>query len=151
MKKPIGKTAKKIIRESNGLLTSPINAYAETLKKQEAKRRQIRGKKYINSTKYQKNNVKIVKPAPWLRHSDSKKNTHQKRKRKSIPGVLRHEVFKRDDYRCVECGATNKETTLHIDHIMPLSNGGTDELDNLQTLCETCNLAKSNRHWKGGE
>lgn len=75
---------------------------------------------------------------------------HSKTKRKSIPGSLRHEVFKRDRYRCVECGATNKDTRLHIDHILPVSCGGSNELDNLQTLCEECNLAKSDRAWKGG-
>ena len=76
-------------------------------------------------------------------------NSNQKYKRDPIPGALRHEVFKRDGYRCVECGATNKETTLHVDHILPVSQGGTNEISNLQTLCQKCNLAKSNRHWKG--
>ena len=71
--------------------------------------------------------------------------------REPISKSLRHEVFKRDNYKCVECGATNKELTLHIDHIIPKSEGGTDELNNLQTLCDKCNLSKSNRKWKGGE
>ena len=39
----------------------------------------------------------------------------------NIFAKLRHEVFKRDNYRCRECGATNKETTLEIDHIVPVS------------------------------
>ena len=71
-------------------------------------------------------------------------------KRKPIPGVLRHEVFKRDGYMCVECGATKQDGRLHVDHIIPVSQGGSNELSNLQTLCEDCNLAKSNRAWKGG-
>ena len=70
-------------------------------------------------------------------------------RREPIPARLRHEVFRRDGYRCRECGATNKETTLHVDHILPVSQGGTNEISNLQTLCQKCNLAKSNRHWKG--
>ena len=71
-------------------------------------------------------------------------------KRCPIGSRLRHEVFKRDNYTCKECGATKEEITLHVDHIIPFSQGGTDELDNLQTLCETCNLSKSNKHWVGG-
>ena len=70
-----------------------------------------------------------------------------KPKRNPIPGVLRHEVFQRDGYRCRECGATNCETSLEVDHIIPVSQGGTDELGNLQTLCCMCNRAKGNRNW----
>jgi len=64
-----------------------------------------------------------------------------------IESRLRHEVFKRDGFKCVECGKTNKETTLHVDHITPISQKGTDELDNLQTLCQACNLVKSNKKY----
>ena len=67
-----------------------------------------------------------------------------KRKRTNIPRGMRHEVFKRDNYTCVECGASRDDgATLHIDHKIPVSKGGTDELDNLQTLCSKCNLNKS--------
>ena len=67
------------------------------------------------------------------------------RQRTHIPRGLRHEVFKRDNYTCQECGATKEDgAKLHIDHIIPVSKGGTDELDNLQTLCDKCNLNKSN-------
>ena len=67
-----------------------------------------------------------------------------KRKRTHVPRGLRKEVFKRDNYTCVECGASKEDgATLHIDHKIPVSKGGTDELDNLQTLCSDCNLNKS--------
>lgn len=72
-------------------------------------------------------------------------------KRDPIETRLRHEVFKRDNYKCLECGKGKKETTLHCDHIMPVAQGGSDELDNLQTLCQACNLAKTNRKWNGGK
>lgn len=72
------------------------------------------------------------------------KQSNPKRKRTHIPRGLRHEVFKRDNYTCCECGATKEDgVTLHIDHIIPVSKGGTDELSNLQTLCKACNLNKS--------
>lgn len=73
------------------------------------------------------------------------------KKRDPIESRLRHEVFKRDNYRCLECGKGKEDTTLHVDHIRPVSQNGTDELDNLQTLCQACNLAKSNRKWVAGE
>lgn len=71
-------------------------------------------------------------------------------RREHIPARLRHEVFRRDNYRCRECGATNKETTLEIDHIVPVSKGGSNSLSNLQTLCKKCNRAKHTRTWVGG-
>jgi hypothetical protein len=71
--------------------------------------------------------------------------------RRAIARSVRHEIFVRDNYRCLECGATNKDTTLHIDHIIPISQGGSNDKDNLQTLCKKCNLSKNNATWKGGE
>jgi 5-methylcytosine-specific restriction endonuclease McrA len=74
----------------------------------------------------------------------STKKNNTKRKRTHVPRGLRKEVFKRDGYKCVECGARRDDgATLHVDHKIPVSKGGTDELDNLQTLCSDCNLNKS--------
>lgn len=71
------------------------------------------------------------------------KKAKSRRRKTNIPRGLRHEVFKRDDYTCVECGAKKEDgATLHVDHKIPVSKGGTDELDNLQTLCSDCNLNK---------
>ena len=69
------------------------------------------------------------------------------KRRNPIDSKLRHEVFKRDNYKCVECGATNKDSILHVDHKTPVSQGGSDELENLRTLCDKCNLSKSNKKW----
>ncbi len=77
-----------------------------------------------------------------------KNKNNTKPKRKPIDSRLRHECFKRDNYRCLECGATNYESQLHADHIIPVSQGGTDELDNLQTLCDRCNISKKDKCWK---
>lgn len=63
---------------------------------------------------------------------------------RSIPGWLRYQVLERDR-RCLLCGATTDDTKLHVDHIIPWSQGGPTELDNLQTLCARCNLGKGNR------
>lgn len=60
---------------------------------------------------------------------------------------LRFRVLKRDNFSCVQCGASpakNSAVVLHIDHIKPWSNGGETEISNLQTLCQNCNLGKSN-------
>ncbi len=67
---------------------------------------------------------------------------------RAIPLSLRLKILNRDNFRCVFCGkspATDIGTKLHIDHIVPFSKGGKSTLENLQTLCEECNLGKSNR------
>jgi hypothetical protein len=56
---------------------------------------------------------------------------------------VRFEVFKRDGFRCVYCGATPVEMPLHVDHVEPSSAGGDDSPSNLVTSCEKCNLGKS--------
>jgi hypothetical protein len=64
-------------------------------------------------------------------------------KRKPIKPSLRFEILKRDDYRCQMCGVTAKDgATLEIDHILPVSKGGTNDPDNLQVLCRDCNAGK---------
>ena len=60
-------------------------------------------------------------------------------KRKPIPKAVREAVFKRDNYCCVKCGSTKN---LEVDHKVSLANGGTDNIDNLQTLCRDCNRRK---------
>ncbi len=61
---------------------------------------------------------------------------------------LRYKVLSRDKFKCVKCGvspATDHNCKLHIDHIAPFSKAGKTILDNLQTLCENCNLGKGGR------
>lgn len=54
---------------------------------------------------------------------------------------IRRKVFERDGKICVICGSTEK---LCIDHILPVSRGGFTKMENLQVLCEKCNLRKGN-------
>ncbi len=60
--------------------------------------------------------------------------------RKSLPIRKRFFVFKRDRYRCRLCGRSGIE--LEVDHKVPVAQGGSDVLDNLQTLCFDCNRGK---------
>lgn len=62
-----------------------------------------------------------------------------------IPGTLRYEVLKRAHGRCEACGISNQERALQVDHIIPRTKGGTNDLSNLQALCSTCNAQKLNR------
>ena len=63
--------------------------------------------------------------------------------RKSISKKTRFEVFKRDGFICAYCGAHPPSVVLHVDHIHPVALGGNNNMDNLITSCEPCNLGKS--------
>jgi hypothetical protein len=56
---------------------------------------------------------------------------------------LRFEIFKRDGNRCKICGRTPPDVTLHVDHVVPVALGGSDEPTNLRALCSDCNGGKS--------
>lgn len=47
-------------------------------------------------------------------------------------------------YRCIYCGADLREKR-HLDHIVPLARGGSNDKTNLQYLCGPCNLRKAAR------
>lgn len=63
-------------------------------------------------------------------------------KRPPIPREIVDAVYKRDGGRCVYCGSTQD---LQLDHIIPFSKGGATTLENLQLLCQKCNIEKSNK------
>jgi hypothetical protein len=62
--------------------------------------------------------------------------------RKAISKKLRFDVFKRDGFVCAYCGATPPSVVLQVDHINPVANGGSNDIDNLITSCQPCNIGK---------
>lgn len=64
--------------------------------------------------------------------------------RKPLSKRVRFEVFKRDRFICQYCGGHPPMVVLHCDHIVPVSEGGQNRLENLVTACSDCNLGKSN-------
>ena len=66
--------------------------------------------------------------------------------RRLMTDSLRYDIMRRDGFRCQLCGMTAKDgVKLHVDHVIPVSKGGKTEPSNLRTLCERCNLGKSNK------
>lgn len=66
-------------------------------------------------------------------------------KREAISKSLRFEVFKRDKFTCKYCGAKAPGVVLHIDHIKPVKDGGTNDPLNLVTACQACNAGKGGK------
>jgi len=62
--------------------------------------------------------------------------------RMHIPDDVKVVVWARDGGACVKCGS---KKDLQYDHIIPVAKGGNSTADNLQILCQKCNLEKSDR------
>lgn len=67
---------------------------------------------------------------------------YEKRRQKAnaFNARVKLEVFARDNNRCVKCGSTEH---LTVDHIIPVLRGGPSSMENVQTLCNSCNAGQS--------
>ena len=75
------------------------------------------------------------------------------REQRTIAAGLRYDVLTRDGHRCQICGVKaldGEDIVLHVDHIKPVSKGGLSTMDNLRTLCQTCNIGKSAKYNPNG-
>lgn len=65
--------------------------------------------------------------------------------RKQIGKRLRFQIFSRDNFTCRYCGRQADSVPLHIDHIIPVCQDGTNDPENLATSCADCNLGKAGK------
>jgi 5-methylcytosine-specific restriction endonuclease McrA len=61
-----------------------------------------------------------------------------------IRGLERERVAFKTLYTCTKCGMTLAPGMWDVDHVVPVAEGGGNDLDNLQALCTTCHRRKSN-------
>jgi hypothetical protein len=93
---------------------------------------------------------KPEKEAAWLHGLGEERDsrTAQPRKGKgsrTLPLSVRFTVLRRDSYTCRYCGRKAPFVSLQVDHVVPWSMEGTNELSNLVTSCKECNIGKSAR------
>lgn len=63
---------------------------------------------------------------------------------RNIPAHVRYSLLDKAKGRCSDCGRTVDDDgiVLHIDHIIPVCQGGSNNPDNLRVVCAACNLGK---------
>ena len=91
--------------------------------------------KFRKDIKFTIGRITSAKRKPTKRKRAKRKST----KRKHIPKAVRDAVMERDNYTCVYCGSTNNP---ELDHNEAHANDGSDDIDNLQVLCMSCNRRK---------
>jgi len=65
--------------------------------------------------------------------------------RKSLSKKVRFEIFKRDSFTCQYCGSKAPDVILEVDHILPVKEGGSNDIMNLITSCFNCNRGKRDK------
>lgn len=63
--------------------------------------------------------------------------------RHSISTSTRDAIYERDNYICQYCKRKFERNKLSIEHVVPVSKGGIDEIINYITVCRSCNSSKN--------
>ena len=99
-----------------------------------------RKRRYYNNIEYRNKEVKRCVKNSIIRIHNSRVSGVKLTKQ------IIDDVYIKYNHTCVNCLKTNKETKLSLDHIKPISKGGTNNINNLQILCLHCNQSKHNKY-----
>lgn len=62
-----------------------------------------------------------------------------------VEPVDRDRIIRRDDSTCYMCHRKLGKRDIHLDHVRPVTRGGSHTEDNIKVSCRPCNLRKGNR------
>lgn len=82
----------------------------------------------------------------WRDANRERRAAHKRARKKTKKAALRAGLLKQQRGRCAYCREKLDPTTMHVDHVIPLSKGGEDKPSNMQATCGSCNLSKSAKH-----
>lgn len=84
----------------------------------------------------------------YARHPEVRKRASRLRRARIVGNGGSHtdqewqEVLAAAGRACLACRRTEAEVKIERDHVVPLAKGGTDDIDNIQPLCRSCNANK---------
>lgn len=100
--------------------------------------------------KYESNKIAIrARIERWRKENMERANLSRKLRKHKVraggPPLKRDQIetlFSRQKWKCANCNCCIRNG-YHIDHIYPVSKGGTNQISNIQLLCQPCNSRKS--------
>lgn len=138
------------IRSTNWQTANREKAKAATKKWKDVNREHLR---VYNKAQYDSDiEAARARVAAWQRANPDKVAGHNRRRR-----AIKHkaagnhtsedvaDLLRKQRSQCIYCNKSLK-SGYHVDHIVPLSKGGSNWPRNLQLTCSKCNLAKGARH-----
>lgn len=90
-----------------------------------------------------------IQNAKWNKnHPEKMREIVNRRRARKVAAIGSHtskdfiELCRSTEWKCLCCDTPHTVKILTEDHIVPLSKGGTDNIDNIQPLCRSCNSSK---------
>ncbi|WP_462394332.1 HNH endonuclease [Lentilactobacillus parabuchneri] len=108
-----------------------------------AKKCHIYYQKFVRFASIQRVSYENDIVAEWHDFKDKYINCRLSNVDSSMWKKISKRVFERDHYTCAYCGKVGGK--LDVDHMMPVSRGGTSEMSNLITACQHCNRQKHDK------
>ena len=124
------------------------NARAWGVANRERKQANVRRWKEANPERYKEIQKRAARK--WGQtHRDTARAISQRRRSRKINATGthgRHDIqYLKDTQKSCLCGDSFAKVKSTIDHVVPLSRGGSNWLSNLQLLCQPCNDSKHNK------
>lgn len=141
---------RKRVREYSKKNRNKINDRFRTYRKNNKEKLKLRNSEYYNSNKEK---IKTI-VRTWTRNNKDKVNEYSRNYRSRryskesgyISSKEWSDLKRKYNFHCLSCKRKEPIIKLELDHVLPLSLGGKNIIENAQPLCKSCNCKKGAKH-----